>query len=187
MRKGIKKLLFLISPILIISCSKLDQKSYVQWVQDVDNGLHVKKEIGEFVFDIQYLPLDYMWLQYKNGSREDLKGLQYYALTISPKESQKDFIEGGASSEADKQRKLYYFSYSFQSSILLEENKKQSPCVLYHFERPIDLKNGRTFMLGFEEEFPDSKEAKLVIDSQYFGSLPIKIKISKDNVPTLAL
>jgi hypothetical protein len=170
------------------SCTgELKEQDYIKWVRDYDNGLHVQKRANDYVFEVQYAPTDYVWLQYKDRSREELNDLQYYTLTISPSEESIDFIDFKVGSESGKQQKLYYFSYLFQNAIHVEESGVTMPCVLFHFERPVDLKNSRTFVLGFEKSKDESLESTLVIESDQFGSLPISIKVTKENIPALQL
>jgi hypothetical protein len=157
-------------------------------VQDPKNGLHVIKQSNEYVFDLQYQPADYVWLQSggQNAPSPDTESTQYYILTISPINSVLDLINN-SSDDAEKQEKLYYFSYLFQNDIQLEEKGKLFRCVLFHFEKNQVIKGGRTFLLGFESNEPKEKEVKIVIQSQQFGSLPIRIKITKENIPTLKI
>lgn len=181
---------------LLSCCTRtLDRNEYVQWVRDYDNGLHVSKRIGEYELDLQYQPAPYVRLQ-KMGTgsytekrvNEDGAGeLQYYLLTVGLHGNNTDFISYGVSDLAEKQRKLYYFSYRFQEDITLEEGDKELPCVLYHFEKPVDLKGSRTILLGFEQQTNKPETATLKIDSDQFGSLPVRIKISKANIPHVAL
>lgn len=173
---------------LTVACnSTLDEQSYIKWVQDYENGLHVKKESGDYNFDVQFLPDDYRWLQYKEGERNKGDDLQYFLLTVSPREDGFDLVEYKVQTEEEKQRRLYYLSYTFQSDLVVEENGETFPCVLYHFERPADMKNSRTFLLGFEKSATSSTETKLVISSSLLGSLPVNIKISKEDIPALSI
>jgi hypothetical protein len=82
--------------------------------------------------------------------------------------------------EEDIENKLYYFSYRFQYDIHLEENGIVLPCVLYHFERSLDLVNSRTFLLGFENRDSLSMEAHLIIQSDQFSEKSRRIKILKN-------
>lgn len=177
-----------------ISCSnELGQDEYVQWVHDYANGLHVKKEAGDFVFDVQFTPAEYKRLQNNQlkeidrNQRPEQEEMQYYTLTVSSQDPGADLINYNVQEAGDKQRRLYYFSYLFQEDIYLEENGKRVSCVLYHFEKPVDLKRSSTFVLGFENPNPQPETVKLVIDSEQFSALPIKIKINKDNIPALKL
>ncbi|HTF21023.1 MAG TPA: hypothetical protein VK658_23270 [Chryseolinea sp.] len=181
----------------LLSCCThtLDRNEYVQWVRDYDNGLHVSKWIGEYDLDVQYQPAQYVRLQkmgtgsYQGEPVGENGGgaLQYYLLTLGLHGKNTDFISYGVSDAAEKQRKLYYFSYRFQDEITLEEGDEKLPCVLYHFEKPVDLKGSRTILLGFEQRTNKPETATLKIDSDQFGSLPVRIKISKANIPHVAL
>jgi hypothetical protein len=189
-----------IAVVFLITCisgcsGKLDRTEYVRWVCDYENNLHVRKGYQDFVFDVQYSPADLVWLQrtrvvdqsHYQEEKKEIENMQYYTLNISISGDDVDIVDYGVSDMAERQRKLYYFSYLFQQDIKLEDGGEEVPCVLFHFERPVDLKNSRTFMLGFENRHKDSKEARVVITSPHFGSLPIKIKVSKDNIPTLVI
>ncbi len=176
---------------IFTSCTgSLDRKEFIRWVEDYKNGLHVLKVTDEFIFDLQYQPSQYLSLQ-RNSSgalpKIDEDNLQHYTLTISASDSKLDFMDYGIHDFSEKQRKLYYFSYLFQNDIHVEENGTIMPCVLFHFERQADLKHGRTFVLAFEKSKEETNETYLVINSDQFGSLPIKIKVFKKNIPALKL
>jgi hypothetical protein len=178
--------------LLSTSCSKeLEREDYIKWVRDPKNGLHTIKESSGFVFDLQYQPSDYVWLQSSEkgqiNSVYQPDNIQHFMLTVSLTNPALDLINSNIDNNGEKQEKLYYFSYQFQNDIQLEENGKSLPCVLFHFERPQDLKNGRTFLLGFENQDQKVKVAKVVIQSEQFGSLPIRIKVNKENIPTLKI
>ena len=173
----------------------LNAKDYIAWVRDHDNGLRVTREANNFVFDLQYQPAEYVWLQRNKGDikREEIRNdklamdeLQYYTLTIGVKDNLADFVDYSVQSINEKQEKLYYLSYGFQQDIKLKENGRTLPCVLFHFERTLDLKPTRTFVLGFENSDETATEAKLIIDSDWLGSIPVKMKVSKENIPTLS-
>lgn len=171
------------------SCSTaLERQEYVRWVEDYANGLHTQKTAAGFVFDLQYLPAAYQSLL-NNQSRltaNEEQGMQYYTLKISLEGATGDIISYGVRDMSEKQQRLYYFSYLFQNDLYLEEVGKKRPCVLFHFEQS-DLQTSRTFVLGFETSGETTEGSSLVIDSQQFDSLPIKIKVSKQNIPVLKL
>ncbi len=184
--KSILCLLF--ASLLFLSCSKqLEKGEYVKWVNSYDNGLHVKKDYGDFVFDVQHEPKVYHSLIRNDGSVTKKDDLQYYTLKIGLKDPTQDLLLYNINDVAGKQQNLYYYSYLFQNDIFLEEDSYELPCVLFHFEQN-DLLKTRTFVLGFENPHKESvEESKLVIQSSQFGSLPIKIQISKRNIPSLKL
>lgn len=184
--------------LMFVACSgTLEKDQYVKWVQDQKNGLHVSKKVNDFIFDLQFQPTDYVLVQrhyqklHKDNYEEfeaEVDHLQYYVLKIEIADSKIDFINHGLQSIQEKQEKIYYFSYLFQDDIYLEEEGKKLPCVLFHFERAMDMKNSRTFVLGFEKPLKEAESVRLVINSsdQFEGS-KIKIKISKKNIPSLKI
>jgi hypothetical protein len=177
---------------LFSSCnSPLPSDAYVAWVRDYDNGLHVMKQFSGYNFDLQYQPLQYVMLQRTGqavvATKENGTTLQYYTLAISLENKTADLINYNVADISERQRKLYYFSYEFQHDISLEENGKILPCALFHFERDNGISNISTFVLAFEGSANESKEATLVINSGHFSALPVRIKISKDNIPSLAI
>lgn len=156
-------------------------------MQDYSNGLHVEREHGPFLFDVQFQPPLYLALL-NNSSGEILRidqtreEIQYFLLKISLKDGG-DLLTYDVNDLAEKQSRLYYYSYLFQQDIFLEDSGENIPCVLFHFEQS-DLNKSRTFLLGFEHPVKgEGEDAKLVIRSDQFGSIPIKIKISKHNLP----
>src|SRR5690606_27290553 len=116
---------------------------------------------------------------------ERISGLQYFTLTIGLGESDVDFIRAGTTDEGERQKKIYYFSYPFQDDVFLMENGKKLTPALFHFERSMDMKNSRTFVLGFENTGSGSGYATFLIDSPFFGPEPIELKINKTDIKKL--
>jgi len=159
---------------------------YLAWIQDYEHGLHAKRGYGDFIFDVQFQPHDFFTLTGRPVHppvRQDVV-MQYYLLKISCTDPSQDPIKRHVDSAAQWQERLYYYSYLFQNDLFLEENGVKYPCVLFHFEQS-DISNNRVFALGFETPAPASGTSKLVITSEQFGSLPVRIEIVKDKIPAL--
>lgn len=174
--------------------SRSDHERYIEWVRDYENGAHTRLGAGDFVFDLQYQPSEYVLLQRgminlpEATEQEELQkvsGIQHYTLTVSVHGG--DLLTYHADNAIEKQQRQYYFSYRFQNDIVLEENGRELPCVLFHFEKSASAGKGRTFVLGFENPDDDADEANVVIRSEVFGASPIRIKISKTNIPQVDL
>ena len=193
--KGSKRLrynLLFILLFFLMSCSQsLEQDDYIAWVEGYENGLHVSRSLGDFIFDLQYKPAEYVRLQekqWRGGHDPELsveENMQYFTLSIGLKDKQLDFMEYNIETVEQRSQMLYYYSFRFQNAIYLEENGKKLPCVLYHFERSYDLKPTRTFVLGFEKPNKGDEFTKLVIDSPWLNTGPVKFHINKNNIPEL--
>jgi len=184
--------LFFFSFILLLSCTTtLSPDEYVKWVENPKNGLRSLKNSGELHFDVQFQPSDYLWLQsgkimeYEE-SKVSNQGVQHYLLKITSQTPEVDWLKSGYDRSA-YQTRLYYFSYLFQNDISVLENGLAIPCAMYHLEQAQGGNYTKTFLLGFENKFPSSETAVLTIKSEYLSSLPINIKISKNNIPNLKL
>lgn len=187
--KVIKSIIFSILLFsLLTACDKsLDYKEYKRWITDTDNGLHVVKNIQEYEVQVQYQPNEFLNAQLQQGGRGDKEesDFQQYILTLGIDGNKVDFMKYNTTNTTDYQKKEYYFSYLFQNDIVLEENGQQHPCILYHFEKSNNLKNTISIVLGFKDDIK-APESTLIIKSKILSELPIKIKISKKNIPQLA-
>jgi hypothetical protein len=182
-------------PCLSACDSKSDHAHYVEWIRDYENGAHVRSTVSDFVLDLQYQPAEYVLLQRginnlsapaKAEALEEISAVQHYILTLGIS-SNTDPVAYGANTDIEKQQLQYYFSYRFQDDITLEENGKVLPCILYHFEKPVNSGGRRTFVLGFENSDKNGKEAEVVIRSAMFGAMPVRIRIIKTNIPQIDL
>ncbi len=174
----------------LVGCGEksLDAKKYVAWVKNKENGLNKTTEIGNYVFEVQQKPSEYIVVNEFKGNTTDknkiLKRVQeiddlvYFDLKISLKDGG-DFLEKTSVDQPDYYQKLYYLSFEFQKEIKLEENGELKDCILYHFEKSYDLKGIRTFVLGFKKS-KTASDKTLVIDSKFLESGIVKIKFNKE-------
>lgn len=176
-----------------IACNyNLSREEYLHWVTDYKNQLRVKTTFAGYVFDLQYQPYTFRKLQQEVRGLDVTKPLsqsndiQYFILNVGTA-SGEDFLKYGTTDLIDKQMKEYYLSYRFQNDLTLEDSGEVLPCVLYHFERQSDKDGARNVVIGFDNKFKNSQEAKLVIRSDLFSTLPIKIKVIKAHNSTFGL
>ncbi len=187
-----RAVLLFFSVIFLLSCTPtLSSDEYVKWVEDPKNGLRSLRKSGDLQFDLQFQPADYLWLQsgkaqgYENAV-ESNKATQHYLLRITSQDPEIDWLKSGYDL-ANYQRRVYYFSYLFQNDLSISENGAVLSCILYHFEQVHGGSYTKTFLIGFENRFPASETAVLTINSEYLNSLPINIKVSKNNLPNLKI
>lgn len=181
---------------LMACCNRpLERDAYISWVTSERSGLRDILTNGDYFFDVQYQPAEMVYLQRyseSNASEEErdaalaeISTLQYYTLTVGMIDNSVDFIQSGTSGPEERQAKIYYFSYPFQEDIaLIEGGEKRSP-VLFHFERSMDMKNRRTFVMGFEKPIDGEGETSFIIDSHFFGPESIVLTINKQDIKKL--
>ena len=186
---GFVLLLVLLFP---LGCEQqISKTSYVQWIEDYNNGLHRKQQSGDFLIDVQYKPANYLALKASVSGdqpttlQEDAmdSDLLEFNLTIGLKKDGVDLLDYLASDLGEKQELIYYFSYHMNDDLYLEIGEQKYPSSLWHFERSFDLKKNRTFVVAFEKPAYDFDEMTLVVNSPLFGALPVKTKIDLKNIP----
>lgn len=171
----------------------LDKEGYLTWVKDYQNGLHKRKQVGDYIFDVQYKPLLLREIQksklttpfHSQAIKDRKEEMLYYDLRISLEGDKTDILKYGTSDEQAYNQKLYYFSYHFQEDIYIEQGGKRFDCELFHFERSYDLTNTRTFILAFEMPRGTESPITLVIDSQILNLGPVKISFEPKQTPDL--
>jgi hypothetical protein len=155
---------------------------YARWVQDYENGMHVKYSQNELAFDLQFQPSEYVWVQ-QNGrfnktafeeQRVDFNRMQYFKLSIYSKDGTTDVVKHLAMGDVQRNGELlYYFSYRFQNDMYIEEGSRRWPCVLFHYEQH----GTRSFVLGFQKDDEPITDAVFTIDSPVLDTVPVRIKV----------
>jgi hypothetical protein len=186
-RQAIRCILFLLVTIGVTSCSapKAGDPGYVEWVIDYSNNMHVRHTQNDLVFDLQFHPAEFAWMQ-RNGSfdskafeadQAEFDQMQYFVLNIHSVNGKGDLIERLANGNQQLAGELlYYFSYRFQNDITLHDGQNQKAVALYHFEQH----GSKSFVLGFQKRANTSSDVMLTIDSPVVDSTPINIKVSTD-------
>ena len=194
--KGYKICTYIVVVMLLLQGCQKDAEStdLVEFVRNIDNGLHKQKAIGPLLIDAQYRPVDYVIANefrkndidptaYQNRKAE-LDGLQYYNLKIGfTGNTQMDITKYNIQNEAELQERLYYLSFHMKHDIRMIQGQDTLAPVLYHFERSFDLSNHRTFVVAFEEPDQDHTNDKtLLLDTPILATGPLKIKFKKDHI-----
>lgn len=191
--------LFALLSCLMMSCSSsLLPSEYVKWVANTENGLVKTKHIDEISAKVIYKPLDYVIAnemrtndikntEYQQRKKE-LEGMQYYNLVLDITDA-RNILNYKVNDLGGQETRIQYLSFGMQQDIYLEENGKELPCKLFHFERNYNITKERTFLLAFEQDKNTIETDKtLVINSPMLGTGPIKIKfLAKDiaRLPTM--
>lgn len=195
-------ILVLIGGFYMFSSVNYMPSDYIRWVIDTDNRIRKIKTVGDITIDLQYKPIPFVIanelrqnkIQKKvfDKRKEELSGAQYFTLKLKVDPTKAtDITKYNVDNIARHQERLYYLSYQMQNDIQLVEGNDTLSTQLYHFERSYDIAPHRTFVLAFNaNEINKGKDKTFILDSEQFGTGPIKIKFAaKDltNLPTLKL
>lgn len=190
-------ILFIIS---ITGCGKpeVDYKTYVQWIENENNGLYVQKNVGEYEFSALYKPLDYVVAkELVNGAlnksrvmarKKELGSMQYLNLKIRSTHDN-ELLKAGIRSENEYYQRLEYFMSYMQSDIYMIDGKDTLDCLLFHYERNFGLAPYNTFVLGFnmpsEITATTPYDKTLVYDDKVLGTGKIMLKIDKNELENM--
>jgi hypothetical protein len=172
---------------------------YVQWVEDEQNGLKAAKTIGDYTFELQYKPDEYVVLrensvampsaQEMRSETASIADMQYFTFRISS-DSGNDLLNDEPESASEYSSRLVYFSSLMQQDISLVENGDTLPCMLFHFERTFGVDTRSTFLLGFPKSKDMSTEKTFIYDDQELRTGTIILNIAGEsiqNIPSLKL
>lgn len=186
--------------LLFFSCGnkELSVEEYISYIDEKENGLFSIKEVENYVFELQYRPIEYIVaLKSKNLNAKEfeqkkleLDHLQHFNLKIIAKGKNQEMLRTGTASEQEYQYRINYFSYEAQNDIKLIDGKDTLKCVLYHFERSYNMAPYSNLVLGFAKtKASDEINDKVVsYDDKVLGTGKINIKINSGdikNIPSL--
>ncbi|GAA4843309.1 hypothetical protein [Algivirga pacifica] len=140
----------------LIGCTERPE-SYREWViENYTESVQTKTlEVQALYRPPIYLALEEVDFQVSDKEllmrrTEELKNTVAFTMEVSSLD-QSDWVVKGATSQTEKEQRLYYLSYQLINDIHLLVNGKVYPCDFLHFERTYNLKKGsRKFILVFE-------------------------------------
>jgi hypothetical protein len=201
MKKAV--LLFISILCFLYSCNQkqiLSIEDYVKWIDNEENVLHVKKTIGEFYVDVQYMTPDYctakeMGLENARNQdsfkvvRSQKEDLQTILLTIgSPQNKDGDLLQFiSASKQTTFNQLVQYFSFAIKDDISLVCDKDTLPCVLHVFERNYGLAPTISIVCSFEKS-KRITDKTFIFQDKALGIGIVKINFKESdfkNIPTI--
>ena len=177
------------------ACSKkkLEPEEYIHWVESRDNELKKVKEVGDYVYELQYWPIEYKLLKesetrrlgekYIAKKKEENGSFMYFKLRMYEKSKQKDILEYGVSGMNDYYKRIDYLSYGFEENIACFRGKDTLlPCV-YHFERTYSVSPFADVMFTFKDKSPE--DFTVLVDDIVFNGGPLKFEFKKSSLSDL--
>lgn len=174
-------------------------KEYVQFVRSEEGGLKQFVKKGNFTFEIQFKPLDYVALMEQKDKatfatiskrKKELNGLQYYNIKIQSNHGE-NVLKSGISEEKEYYNRLNYLSTFLKQDVRIIQGTDTLKPVLYLFERNYGLAPFCNSVIAFQE--PDSayiNKKNIIINERAFIKEELRFTIEeKDlkNIPTLEL
>lgn len=173
----------------VFACTPaLERNEFIAWVEDTRHGLHQVRQKGEWIFDIQYLPLEYrkVKLGFSADSSYIDEEYMFFLVKISSAIPNRDWLRDGLTS-AEAQSLQYYFSYTFPNDIQLEEDGVIHNCEIFHFEKSPQPGHPHIFHVGFNVRQVKKNTWSIIFNSDFFGSFPLRFRFSPEAMPKLMI
>jgi hypothetical protein len=187
---------------LLLACSchsELAPQQYVQYVQDINNGLRKAVKVAEWEYLIQYRPADLIILTENKGAlknnmqnkrKEQLKGMAWFNISFRLVDGKVSPLRYDLSSRGEYDIRLNYFLNEAAKSIKLICGTKDTLVpVSYLFENNFNLTPQETMVVGFQ--LPAGREGgdlQLSYEDKVFKTGTIKTIFKKEdleNIPKL--
>ncbi|MBO9702129.1 MAG: hypothetical protein J7604_18110 [Sporocytophaga sp.] len=184
---------------LFISCSdsdkSLNEKEFIEWVEDEENGLLMMKEFDDFIFTLQYKPAEYIVAKEcvnKECSKEEIQSriheleeLYHFNLKITAKDTQEEMLKKNISGTDEYFQRIEYFTSLAENDLKLYTLNDTIDCGLYHFERSYNMAPYSNMVVGFERKVKTLQDLTFSFDEKVLGIGKINFKIEKDALEKL--
>lgn len=154
------------------SCSGVSQAEYVRWVENEENGIRKEKTIGDFTFNIQYCPADY--LKIKQGNRD--KNINSIA---QDEELDFSFIFRIVRPADLTDRSVFQLINEFNFSLIQGEDTDRSVLALY--ENNFNISPIESFTVVFDSK-PKNCDFRFVYDGLALGTGPVMFTFKQEDI-----
>jgi hypothetical protein len=173
-------------------CNQVTPKEFVSFINNPENGFIKQQKSNNYSFTVQYLPPDYIALQFVLSSIENdfdkLKNEADSTLNFKFTICSEDSIPTDTKSEA-YQEKVRFLSNDFiQSCVLITEKDTLLP-VIHHYEMNPNIKPCENVMFAFENTKKLIPQ-KIRIVAPLYSNKPLEFdvrKIKSLSVPSIKL
>lgn len=186
------------------ACNKkaVDADSYIKYVNNPDNGLLKKVEVGNFKIEVQLRPIEYLTIQeigIEGLTKENFEARvkdndqEFFLLRIGSKDNKSDALNNGVTEQREYFERIGYLIASIDKDIYVVEGEDTLRCAMHHFERSYHLASYHNILLAFDRP----KDKKIISEDQLFvyddnilgiGKLNIKFEKSAiKNIPNILL
>lgn len=174
--------------------NEFDPAEYIQWVENSDHGLKVKKSIGSIDFILQYKPIDYVIVKqagngkadknFMDNEKKQMEDMQYYTFSIAVTDVQADILKYKLGKPEEFEERINYYSSQMQNDLLLIDGKDTLKCLLFHYERNYGLAPFSNFLLAFENIKTAERncDKTLIYDDAMLGSGQVKLTIKAEDI-----
>ncbi len=180
--------MFFISIMLLGCKDNLEPVEYARWVENENNGLQISKTQGDYIFSLQYKPVEYIvamqqrkpQIQSKllKQEKEKMEGLQYYNFKIAKQ-------SGGAvlsENTVDIPDKEIYLLSGMKKDLFLLEGTDTLYCKVFHFENSNGLTPYDNCVVAFEKNKNTATDKTFLYRGNKLGIDWVKLDVKAEAI-----
>jgi len=182
--------------LVVVSCHhSLKPIEYVKYVEDNKNGLHLKQTRQQFIYSLQYKPLDYVALEELRQEqvtaselqqeKKSFGNMQYFTFRISSSDSTKDILKEGTTTNEEYSQRQNYFDFHIQRDLKLIEDGDTLACRLCHCIRTYGLTPYADFVLAFEGNHKSKVDMLFKYDDKILNTGAVDFVIKNSSIKNL--
>ncbi len=174
---------------LLASCQdKVQPATYAKWVENQENGLRQTQIVEDYIFSLQYKPIEYMVaLQERTPKlqtnvlkreKEKMEGLQYFNFKLST-------LSGNpalSNEKIDFEDKNRYLTSGMQKDLFLLEGTDTLQCRMFHFEGANGILPYDNCVLAFDKNEDNNKDRTFLYRADKLGLEWIKMTIKAEDI-----
>ena len=173
----------------IASCGeKVSPVTYAKWVENKANGLHQTQIADNYIFSLQYKPIEYMVaLQERTPKlhtdilkreKEKMEGLQYFNFKLSTLSG----IPALSDKKADFEDKTPYLLSGMQKDLFLLEGTDTLRCRMFHFEHANGVLPYDNCVIAFDKNKNPDTDRTFLYRADKLGLGWIKMVIKAEDI-----
>ncbi len=175
--------------LVIASCQdKVQPATYAKWVENQENGLRHTQTVEDYIFSLQYKPIEYMVALQERTTKlhttvlerekEKMEGLQYFNFKLST-------LSGSpalSNEKTDFEDKTRYLMSGMQKDLFLLEGTDTLRCRMFHFEGANGILPYDNCVLAFDKNKKTDTDKTFLYRADKLGLGWIKMTIKAEDI-----
>jgi hypothetical protein len=191
---GIKKvhILFVLVGITLSCSNTLDEKSYMIYLSNIENGLHIRQKINSFIYSSQYVTEDWYKIkakktdnQFFEREREDfLANDEIHLIFMISSEDNTNPIQKEMKNEKEYSERLVQMNKNLERLFTIEQEGEVIECAFALSEANYLMMSKINITLAFEG-VDKEKDFTLRFNDRIWRNGPIKFKYEKKDIKNI--
>jgi len=173
---------------------QLSPDEYLTWVAEEGEELSSTRQIGVYIYQAKYLPVELQVLDQLDRPFDESKMLEEIAnrkgnlsfqILIQTLDKNIPALKYGLEDASMYKARMDYLIRDMKRDLFLIRDNDTLNASLFHFEQTYDLAPYISCLVSFEDNTKPYKDQFLVFNDQHFGSGPLKFPFPLERLEQL--